>query len=93
MKQRKKNGQKKNKIKFSRATLKLSLTLQSFIKEGGLGLDPVDVGRGKQMQLNLPRYNILAIVSRNVNSDKTLKTNKLISVVKKASEWRNYPLT
>ena len=39
--------------------LRISLALQSFIKEGGLGLDPVVVGRGKQMQRNLPRYNTL----------------------------------
>ena len=27
------------------------------MKERGFGLDPVVVGRGKQMQRNLPRYN------------------------------------
>ena len=44
------NGQKENKINFSRAALILSLALQNFIKECDLGLDPVVVGRGKQMQ-------------------------------------------
>ena len=51
IKQRKKNGQKENKIKeiFLEQLSRLSLTLQSFIKEGGLELDPVVVDRGKQM--------------------------------------------